>query len=198
MYFVGLDLAWGEKRPTGVAVLDDGGKLVHVSAQTDDASIRKAVEKFVEGPCVVGIDAPLIVENETGNRPAEAALNKDFRAFQSGAHPANKGKPEFANGTRGATRLADALDLDLNPLLGAAPSRARGVPARGVDRAVSARPHAEVQGQEGPRHRAVALRTAAADGFDRGLEARRAVAASRAERRLATTPQLGGERDPQE
>ena len=114
MHFVGLDLAWGEKRPTGVAVLDDGGKLVHISAQTDDASIRKAVEKFVEGPCVVGIDAPLIVENETGNRPAEAALNKDFRAFQSGTHPANKGKPEFANGTRGG-RLADALDLDLNP-----------------------------------------------------------------------------------
>jgi predicted RNase H-like nuclease/ppGpp synthetase/RelA/SpoT-type nucleotidyltranferase len=114
MYFVGLDLAWGEKRPTGVAVVDGTGELVHLSAQTHDASIRKAVEPFVDGACVVGIDAPLIVENETGNRPCEAALNKDFRAFQAGAHPSNKGKPEFAAGTRGG-RLADALELDLDP-----------------------------------------------------------------------------------
>ena len=28
MYFVGLDLAWGQRKPTGVAVVDDGGRLV--------------------------------------------------------------------------------------------------------------------------------------------------------------------------
>ncbi len=33
MYFVGLDLAWGERKPTGVAVLDDDGRLVHVAAR---------------------------------------------------------------------------------------------------------------------------------------------------------------------
>ena len=43
MYFVGLDLAWGERKPTGVAVVDDDGALVHVSAQTDDASILAAI-----------------------------------------------------------------------------------------------------------------------------------------------------------
>jgi predicted RNase H-like nuclease/ppGpp synthetase/RelA/SpoT-type nucleotidyltranferase len=114
VYFVGLDLAWGEKKPTGVAVVDDGGRLVHVSVQSDDASILKAIEPFVGDDCVVGIDAPLIVTNATGNRPCEAALNKDFRAFQSGAHPSNTGKPEFADGTRGG-RLAAALELDVDP-----------------------------------------------------------------------------------
>jgi predicted RNase H-like nuclease/ppGpp synthetase/RelA/SpoT-type nucleotidyltranferase len=114
VHFVGLDLAWGERKPTGVAVIDDEGRLVHVSAQTDDASIVAAVSRFVEGDCVVAIDAPLIVTNATGNRPCEAALNRDFRAFQAGAHPSNTGKPEFADGTRGA-RLAKALDLDLDP-----------------------------------------------------------------------------------
>jgi predicted RNase H-like nuclease/ppGpp synthetase/RelA/SpoT-type nucleotidyltranferase len=114
MYFIGLDLAWGERRPTGVAVVDDGGTLVQVSAQTDDASILAAVKPFVADDCVVGIDAPLIVTNPTGNRPCEAALNVEFRAFQAGAHPSNTGKPEFANGTRGA-RLAVAMDLDLDP-----------------------------------------------------------------------------------
>ena len=107
MYFVGLDLAWGERNPTGVAVVDDNGALVQVSAQTDDASILAAIRPYVADDCVVGIDAPLIVTNPKGNRPCEAALNKDFAKFQAGAHPSNTGKPEFANGTRGG-RLAAA------------------------------------------------------------------------------------------
>ena len=45
---------------------------------------------------------PLIVANAKGNRPAEAALNKDFAKFDAGAHPSNTGKPEFASGTRAA------------------------------------------------------------------------------------------------
>ncbi|MDT5161645.1 MAG: hypothetical protein QOC90_1955 [Mycobacterium sp.] len=114
MYFVGLDLAWGDRNPTGVAVIDDKGVLVQVSAQIDDAGILAAIKPFVADDCVVGIDAPLIVTNPKGNRPCEAALNKDFTKFQAGAHPSNTGKPEFANGTRGG-RLAAATDLDLNP-----------------------------------------------------------------------------------
>lgn len=114
MYFIGLDLAWGERQPTGVAVLDETGRLVHLSAQTDDASILEAIEPFTDGDCVVGIDAPLVVENATGNRPAEAALNKDFHAFEAGTHPSNRGKPEFAAGTRGG-RIAAALNLALDP-----------------------------------------------------------------------------------
>jgi predicted RNase H-like nuclease/ppGpp synthetase/RelA/SpoT-type nucleotidyltranferase len=114
MHFVGLDLAWGERRPTGVAVISGDGALVHISAQTDDASILASIAPFVADDCVVGIDAPLIVTNPTGNRPCEAALNRDFRGFEAGTHPSNTGKPEFANGTRGA-RLAAAMDLDLDP-----------------------------------------------------------------------------------
>lgn len=114
MYFVGLDLAWGERNPTGVVVVDDKGALVQVSAQTDDAGILAATRLYAADDCVVGIDAPLIVTNPRGNRPCEAALNKDFTKFQAGAHPSNTSKAEFANGTRGG-RLAAAIDLDLDP-----------------------------------------------------------------------------------
>ena len=31
MHFIGVDLAWGERKPTGLAVLDDAGRLVHLS-----------------------------------------------------------------------------------------------------------------------------------------------------------------------
>jgi predicted RNase H-like nuclease/ppGpp synthetase/RelA/SpoT-type nucleotidyltranferase len=114
MHFVGVDLAWGEKKPTGVAVLDDAGHLVHVSAQTTDETIVAALTAYVDGPCLVAIDAPLVVTNPRGNRPGEAALNRDFARFDAGAHPANTGKPEFAHTPRGA-RLATALGLDMDP-----------------------------------------------------------------------------------
>jgi predicted RNase H-like nuclease/ppGpp synthetase/RelA/SpoT-type nucleotidyltranferase len=114
MHFVGVDLAWGEKKPTGVAVLDGAGHLVHVSAQTTDETIVAALTAYVDGPCMVAIDAPLVVTNPRGNRPGEAALNRDFARFDAGAHPANTGKPEFAHTPRGA-RLATALGLDMDP-----------------------------------------------------------------------------------
>lgn len=39
MYFVGIDLAWGERSPTGLAVADSRGALVHLAAATTDADI---------------------------------------------------------------------------------------------------------------------------------------------------------------
>jgi predicted RNase H-like nuclease/ppGpp synthetase/RelA/SpoT-type nucleotidyltranferase len=114
MYFVGVDLAWGEKKPTGLAVLDERGHLVHVSTAGPDEEIVAALEPFVDGECLVALDAPLIVRNATGNRPAEAALNRDFARFDAGAHPVNTGKLEFSGVPRGA-RVASLLGLDLNP-----------------------------------------------------------------------------------
>ncbi|MDT5241602.1 MAG: hypothetical protein QOD97_3800, partial [Mycobacterium sp.] len=114
MYFVGLDLAWGEHKPTGVAVVDDAGKLVHIGTAHDDTSIRAAITPYVQGDCLVAFDAPLIVNNPTGQRPSEAALNRDFAKFEAGAHPTNTGKSEFAGQPR-AARLSKALDLDIDP-----------------------------------------------------------------------------------
>jgi len=114
MHYIGVDLAWGERRPTGVAVLDEAGRLVHLSSRTTDASVLEAVGPYAAGPCVVAFDAPLVVANDTGSGPAEAALNLDFGRFDAGAHPANRGRPEFADTPRGA-RLAAALGLDIDP-----------------------------------------------------------------------------------
>ena len=115
MYFAGVDLAWAGRNPTGVAVVDNDGLLVHIGAVGDDAAVLAALSPYVQGDCLVAFDAPLVVTNETGQRPAEAALNRDFRRFEAGAHPSNTAKPEFAHGPR-AARLAAALGLDMNPL----------------------------------------------------------------------------------
>ena len=113
MHFVGLDLAWGENKPTGLAVLDPDGRLLRVSAHDTDESIAQALEEYA-GDCLVAIDAPLVVDNEAGNRPCEAALNRDFARFDAGAHPSNTGKPELAGVPRGA-RIAQRLGLDIDP-----------------------------------------------------------------------------------
>jgi len=115
---IGIDLAWGFKSPTGLAVLDDDGRLVHVSAVRTDEQIETALAPFVAGPCIVAIDAPLLVTNATGNRDAERELNADFAKFQAGAHPTNQGKPEFTDGDTRGGRLARRLGLDLNPRSG--------------------------------------------------------------------------------
>jgi predicted RNase H-like nuclease len=113
MYFVGLDLAWGEKAQTGVAAIDSDGRLLHVGIAQDDASIADAIAPFVGDECLVAIDAPLIVKNATGARPCEVALSRDFGRFDAGTRPSYTDKPEFKD-PRGA-RLSAALALDMDP-----------------------------------------------------------------------------------
>lgn len=128
MNFMGLDLAWGTVSPTGVAVLDDAGRLVHLSAHRSDEDIVAALAPYAGLPCLAGIDAPLVVRNPTGNRPCEAALNRDFAAFDAGAHPANTSRPHLA-APRGA-HLARTLGMDFDPS------------SRAPRRAVEVYPHA--------------------------------------------------------
>ena len=78
MYFAGLDLAWGERSPTGVAVADSRGRLVHLATATTDTDIVARLTCTAE-ECLLAIDASLVVSNPSGNRPCEAALNRDFR-----------------------------------------------------------------------------------------------------------------------
>ncbi len=180
MHYVGIDLAWGQRAPTGVAVLDPEARLLHVSSQRTDDEVAAAVEGVVAGgPCLVAIDAPLIVRNATGNRGCEAALNKDFARFDAGAHPANTGKPEFAETPRGA-RIAGQLRLDLNPRSGRQRRAIEVYPHPATVALFRLGPQPEVQEQGRPRPREPAQRAARADGLpgDRRGHRRRAVGPS--------------------
>ncbi|CAM4196770.1 hypothetical protein MB901379_04305 [Mycobacterium basiliense] len=113
MHFAGVDLAWAGRNPTGIAVLDDDGVLLRVCAVRADASVLSVLRPYLHSDCVVAFDAPLVVTNPTGQRPAEAALNRDFHRFQAGAYPSNTARPEFAGVPR-AAQLARALNLDVD------------------------------------------------------------------------------------
>ena len=47
MYFAGVDLAWGGRNPTGIAVLDLDGRLVHIGAVRDDAAVLATAIRMV-------------------------------------------------------------------------------------------------------------------------------------------------------
>jgi predicted RNase H-like nuclease len=70
----------------------------------------------------VAIDAPLVVNNPRGMRPAERELNRHFQPFHAGAQPAHQGMDWFKNSPRGA-RIAESLGLEMDPY-STAPRRA--------------------------------------------------------------------------
>ena len=110
---IGIDLAWGRRNTTAAVVLEKQGDadtfvvVAEEKALTDDESILDFVRQAdTGGGLVVGIDAPLDVPNETGERPVEAALRRCFGPYQAGAHPANR---RLYGGDIRGERLAERL-----------------------------------------------------------------------------------------
>ena len=94
MYFVGVDIAWSENNPTGVAVLEGDKESASLRAidlvETDEEIIEFIAEETNEEDAIVTIDAPLKVPNEEGRRPAEEVVGQLFSKYDAGAHPANR------------------------------------------------------------------------------------------------------------
>ena len=107
--FLGLDLAWIETNPSGLAVLGEAGRLLSVSSGLrGNADVLAWIEKNL-GECgAVAIDMPTIVHNPTGQRPCEGLLRHDFHRHDAGPYPANFGLAPFAAGGR-ASRLIEGL-----------------------------------------------------------------------------------------
>lgn len=103
--FCGLDLAWSGRNASGVAVVDSGGRLLESGTATADDAIAAWLAPHLEHLAVVAIDAPLVVPNLTGARPAERELTRAFGGVGAGAYPSNRGNPLF-DPPRGET-LAD-------------------------------------------------------------------------------------------
>lgn len=116
MQVAGIDLAWGSKARTGVALTDERGALLRSASVTTDEQIAN----FLTGnsPAVIAIDAPIIVTNTSGMRECERDLSKDFRRFHAGTHPTNLGRPSMQPEPR-AKRLVRAhgwsTDVALSP-----------------------------------------------------------------------------------
>lgn len=92
--FIGIDLAWqSDKNHSGGAVLhgDQGGLTVREfsSGLTNLNEVEAFIGWHTQHDTVVAIDAPLVIRNETGQRPCETEISSRFGAAHAGAHTSN-------------------------------------------------------------------------------------------------------------
>ena len=124
MLFLGLDLAWGKKNTSGGCVIScsagngsHAGVLEYTETLGNDDEIMKWVSRWNDTAearadgLLLGVDAPLLVPNETGKRPCETELGKRFAKFQAGAHPANR--TIFGGDVRGERLVARLAEIGI-------------------------------------------------------------------------------------
>ncbi len=98
MNFIGIDLAWGNRNPTGLAHLVSGSggcRLVRSDRRTTDEEIIEWVEGCGGDDVWLGIDAPIIAKNPPGtSRPADKMVSARFSRYHAGVYPANRERCE--------------------------------------------------------------------------------------------------------
>ena len=96
MKFVGIDLAWGEHKPSGAAIINEGGIIERARADLRTTEEICDFAGLASGnEAVIAIDAPLIVKNLTGQRPVEIHLTSIFGRYDAGPHSSNRSNPNF-------------------------------------------------------------------------------------------------------
>jgi predicted RNase H-like nuclease len=94
--FIGVDLGWYGK-PSGLASITLDGSGLHLRSLARLQDVGEILDwirsETATGSAVAGVDAPLVIRNRTGVRPAERELNREFRRFHAGCHAANLGRP---------------------------------------------------------------------------------------------------------
>ncbi|MBX9599370.1 MAG: pyridoxamine 5'-phosphate oxidase [Bryobacteraceae bacterium] len=133
MKFLGIDLGWHGK-PSGLAALEwQDGELRFLEARIhkDKDQILAWVDAHsANAPCGIAVDAPLVIHNATGARPAEKLLNARYARAHAGCHPANLGRPfaayvsgfsadlaarGFRHGDRVEPQAPDRFQIEVHP-----------------------------------------------------------------------------------
>ena len=94
MVLIGIDLAWGDRRPDGVCTLHAsraGARVVDFDYPHGDDQLMDCLRSRLPetGSVLVTIDAPLLIPNRTGARPVDRATHTMFHREHAGCHPAN-------------------------------------------------------------------------------------------------------------
>jgi predicted RNase H-like nuclease len=109
--FIGVDLGWYGK-PSGLASMVLEGETLRLQKIARIESVDEILgwieTEAGSGTAVAAVDAPLVIRNAAGIRPAERELNADFRRFHAGCHAANLGRP-FAQNVLAFSRRLEAL-----------------------------------------------------------------------------------------
>lgn len=92
--FIGIDLAWrGDKNPSGGAVLSGDrqrAQLVDVNSSIASCSaVLDYISHHATARTFVAIDAPLIINNQTGQRCCETLIGERYGSRHASCHTSN-------------------------------------------------------------------------------------------------------------
>lgn len=111
MKLAGIDLAWhGERNSSAIAIGSINGKqLVLESLEPSIFGITPILNlvSSVDDLSGIAIDAPLIIENDFGQRDCEKALSRDYGSRKASCHTSNRSLYPEALSTRLSSRLHD-------------------------------------------------------------------------------------------
>ncbi len=105
--FLGIDFGW-ECKASGLAALDWDGTSLRLAAldlALEPADVVAWVEERAGPNAVVGIDAPTVIPNATGMRPADKLMHSHYGKYHAGCYPANRQRPYWRRTTGLAARL---------------------------------------------------------------------------------------------
>jgi predicted RNase H-like nuclease len=95
--FLGIDLAWGEgseerlAADTGVVALDERGRVLDAGWTSGIGKTLAWIDRFAAPDVLVFVDAPLVVENASGQRLCEKQTGQRYGRWQVSANTTNLG-----------------------------------------------------------------------------------------------------------
>jgi len=114
LYYIGIDLAWSFNNFSGVALLEENNVVYSDVLQNID-DIASFINRYPQAK--VGVDAPLYVPNETGNREVEKQFLKDFASKKLGVYPVNRNLLTKNNGYIAGEILTSKIPQKLGDML---------------------------------------------------------------------------------
>jgi len=100
--FLGIDFGW-QKNPSGLAVLEQDGpilRLLKLECLTDPGEIVAWADANAGTDAVIGIDAPIVIPNDTGMRPADRLAHSMYGKYHAGAYPASRARSFWERTTK--------------------------------------------------------------------------------------------------
>jgi predicted RNase H-like nuclease len=111
MKIIGIDLAWqSERNTTALAIGELHNGVLRISELYDSLAGLREIKDVIERQVDIGgvaIDASLIIENDSGQRPCEKALSKVYGGRKSSCHASNKTLYPNASSAALATYLSE-------------------------------------------------------------------------------------------
>ena len=108
MRFLGIDFGW-ENKSSGVAALEWTGSSLHLISLgrfPDPATVLAWIDAQAGENAVVGIDAPIVIPNETGMRPIDKLAHSVYGKYHAGAYPASQARSYWQRTTGFSQELA--------------------------------------------------------------------------------------------